>query len=238
MFSCNCGKEYKTEKPYLKHIDECNYSDASLEKMYLLGFMINEQKPLLFRPSIASAKKLMKSEGMNKDEAMEEALKNNILKFRKSLWDLIYVFEHTLLPSEYRLYIKWVFKTYPDIFLESMRNVIGSTKTLYRFNMEYNAKTIANRINSSIVYIHEYGDFMNDYDFADAVATGDISLYYILFNTWLAENWFGRLDADLQAELTPNIETVSKLIIDRVNQKEFTELQELSDTVTPTIHEI
>lgn len=238
MFNCNCGKEYKTEKPYLKHIDTCDYAESSMDKMYLLGFMINEQKPLLFRPSIASTKKVMKAKGLNKDEAFDEALKENIYKFRKSLWDVMYVFEHTLLPSEYRLYVKWVFKTYPDIFLESMRNVLGSTKTLYRFNMEYNAKTIKDRIDSSIIYIHEYGDFANDYDFADAVATGDISLYYILFNTWLAESWFGGLDSDLQSELTPNIEIVSKLILDRVNHKEFEELQKLSDTVTPTIHEI
>ncbi len=238
MFNCNCGKVYKTEKPYLKHIDECPYSECTEYKMYLLGFMIQEQKPLLFRPSIASTKKVMKAKGLNKDEAFDEALKDNIYKFRKSLWDIIYVFEHTLLPSEYRLYIKWVFKTYPDVFLESMRNVLGSTKTIYRFNMEYNAKTIKNRIDSSIIYIHEYGEFMNDYDFADAVATGDISLYYILFNTWLAETWFGRLDKDLQSELAPNIEIVSKLIIDRVNHKEFEELQTLSDSATPIIHEI
>ena len=104
--------------------------------------------------------------------------------------------------------------------------------------MEYNATTIKNRINSSILYIHEYGEFMNDYDFADAVAIGDISLYYILFNTWLAETWFGQLDLDLQNELTPNVETVSQLIIDRVNHKEFDELQALADSVTPIIHRI
>jgi len=238
MFSCTCGKEYKTEKPYLKHIDICEYAESSLQKMYMVGLMIHEKKPLLFRPSIASAKKLMKSMELNKDEAMAEALKANVFKFRKSLWDIIEVFEHTLLPSEYRLYIHWALDTYPDIFLESLRNVLGSTKTIFRFNMEYNAKTIKGRIESSIIYIHEYGEFQNDYDFADAIATGDISLYYVLFNTWLAETWFGRVDSDLQNELTPNIEVVSKLIIDRVNHKEFEELQALADSDTPTIIEI
>ena len=238
MFSCTCGKDYKLEKPYLKHLDICEYSEASLQKMYMIGLMINEKKPLLFRPSIASTKKLMKSMKLSKDEAMSEALKLNIYKFRKSLWNIIKVFEHTLLPSEYRLYISWVFDTYPDIFLESLRNVIGSTKTIYRFNMEYNAKMIKGRIDSSLVYIHEYGEFQNDYDFADAIATGDISLYYVLFNTWLAETWFGRIDLDLQNELTPNIDIVSKLIIERVNHKEFEELQLLADSDTPTIMEI
>lgn len=238
MFNCTCGKEYKTEKPYKKHIDTCKYADSSLQTMYMLGLMIHEQKPLLFRPSIASAKKLMKAMELNKDDAMAEALKANIFKFRKSLWDLIEVFECTLLPSEYRLYIKWALKTYPDIFLESMRNVLGSTKTIYRFNMEYNATTIKKRIESSILYIHEYGDFHNDYDFADAIVTGNISLYYVLFNTWLAETWFGRVDLDLQNELTPNIEIVSKLIIERVNHKEFEELQTLADSNTPTISDI
>jgi len=104
--------------------------------------------------------------------------------------------------------------------------------------MEYNAKTIKNRIDSSIIYIHEYGTFQNDYDFADAIATGDISLYYVLFNTWLAETWFGRVDLDLQNELAPNIEIVSKLIIDRVNHEEFEELQTLADSDTPVIVEI
>jgi hypothetical protein len=204
----------------------------------MIGLMIHEKKPLLFRPSITSSKKLMKSMNITKEEAIAEALKANIYKFRRSLWDIIEIFEHTLLPSEYRLYIGWAIDTYPDIFLESLRNVIGSTKTIFRFNMEYNANTIKTRIESSIIYIHEYGEFQNDYDFADAIATGDISLYYVLFNTWLAETWFGRIDLDLQNELAPNIEIVSKLIIDRVNHKEFEELQKIADSDTPVIIEI
>ena len=235
---CNCGKKYKLEKAYLKHANVCDYANSCEIKMYALGYMIHENKQLLFRPSIASVKKIMKVLELNKDAAFTEALQNNIYKFRKSLWDLIEVFESSLLPSEYRLYIKWVLTTYPDIFLESMRNVIGSPKTIYRFNMEYNATTIKNRIDSSILYIHEYGEFANDYDFADAVAIGDISLYYILFNSYLAEIWFGQLDKDLQYELTPNIEVVSKLIIDRVSHTEFEELQTLADTITPKIHRI
>jgi len=238
MFECTCGKTYKTKKPYLKHFNNCDYANKSIERMYSLGYMIHEAKPLLFRPSISTAKKLMKSNNLNKDEALIEAQKQSIYEYRRSLWDILVVFEHTLLPSEYRLYIKWAIKTYPNIFLESLRNVLGSTKILYRFNMEYNATTIKNRINSSILYIHEYGEFINDYDFADAVAIGDISLYYIMFNTWLAETWFGQLDLDLQNELTPNVETVLQLIIDRVNHKEFDELQALADSVTPIIHRI
>ena len=236
---CVCGKEYKIKKSYLNHLDTCKYSNASLERMYLLGYMIHEVNGNLFRPTIAKAKKLMKNDNLTKDNAMDKALQNNIYEYRKTLWDILEVFEHMLLPSEYRRYVRWAFKTYKgDVFLMSLRNILGNTKVIYRFNMEYNASVIKTRIDSSLIYIHEHGEFANDYDFADAVAIGDISLYYILFNTWLAEKWFGRLDLDLQNELAPNIEIVSNLIIDRVNGNEFEELQKLADTLTPTIYEI
>ena len=236
MFNCNCGKEYKTESGFLKHNESCQYADLSLEKIYMLGYMIDIYDKKMFHVALSKIKKYSKDNNLDFDIAKKELQKSSIYKYRKSLWDILLVWKDELLVSEYREFIKWVFNTYKDISLISLRNTLSNTKIIYRFNLENSAVMIGNRINDSLIYIHENHDFSNDFEFVNAIMSGQISMYYVLFNDWLAQKWFGRLDKDLQDELEEYVEIASKTVLDRLKHKEFDLLHELASTDTPNIY--
>ncbi len=235
MYECNCGAEYKTEKGLLKHINKCEFVDMDLNKVYRLGKIIQNESDL-FHVHFGKLKKYMKENNLSMDEAREILLKHNIYSFRKSIWNILEVWKDELIPSEYRIYTKWIFKTYNDISKMSLRNVLSNTKSIYRYNMEHTKDMIEKRINESLLYTHKNPEFVNDFDFVDAIMTGDISMYYILFNDWLAEKWFGRLDNDLQCEMASFIEIASGIIVERVSHQEFDELNTLAMSDTPIIH--
>lgn len=238
MLVCNCGKEYKTEKGFSNHQNKCSYINLNIEKVYKLGRMIDDVDRRLFHVSLGSIKKYVKTNDVEIDEAKIILKKEIIYKYKKSLWDILTIWKDELLASEYRQYLKWVFKTYKDISLISLRNTLTNPKIIYRFNLENTASMIGNRIDDSLVYIHEHGDFSNDFEFVDAIMTGQISMYYVLFNDWLAQKWFGRLDIDLQHELEEYVEIASKTVLDRLKHNEFELLQELACTDTPKIYEM
>jgi len=237
-FKCFCGKKYKTEKGYLKHASNCRYSEMDLKKIYRLGKLIHESNNFLFHVHFGKLNKYKKENDCTREEAYDILLEENIFKYRKTLWDILEAWKEELLPSEYRVFTKWIFKTYKDITLLSLRNTLSNPKIMYRFNLENTKDMIEGRIESSLLYIHNNHTFHNDFDFVDSIMTGDVSMYYILFNDWLAEKWFGRLENDIQKELTDYVEIASKVIVDRVSHKEFDELQQLASADTPEIYEM
>ncbi len=238
MFNCICGKSYKTEKGHLKHAVTCQYVTMNLTKVYRLGKMIHDCNKFLFHVHFGKVNKYIKENGCTREEAQNILLEQNIYKYRKTLWDILEAWKEEMLPSEYREFTKWIFKTYKDITLLSLRNTLSNPKIMYRFNLEHTADMIEGRIDSSLLYIHKNHTFHNDFDFVDSIMTGDVSMYYVLFNDWLATKWFGRLEADIQKELTDYVEIASKVIVNRVSHTEFDELQELSNTDTPKIYEM
>lgn len=238
MFTCNCGHSLATEKGINSHITKCEYADLDIEKVYMLGYMIDEVDRKLFHVALGKIKKYAKTEGMEFDQAKRLLQKEAIYKYRKSLWDILCVWRDELLASEYRPFLQWVWKTYKDINLLSLRNTLSNSKIIYRFNLENTATMIGKRIDDSLLFIHEHGDFSNDFEFVNAVVAGQVSMYYVLFNDWLASKWFGRIDMDLQAELEEYVEIASKTVLDRLKQNEFELLQELACTETPKIYEM
>jgi len=238
MFTCICGKSYKTEKGYLKHTVTCPYTDMNLKQVYRLGNMIHDSNKFIFHVQVGKINKYRKENNCSRDEAYDILLKENIYKYRKTLWDILEAWKEEMLPSEYREFTRWIFKTYKDITILSLRKTLTNTKIMYRFNLENTVTMIEKRIDDSLRYIHEHNTFHNDFDFVDSIMTGDVSMYYVLFNDWLATKWFGRLDVDIQEELSDYVEIASKVIIDRVSPSEFDKLQELSNTDTPMIYEM
>lgn len=238
MLKCICGKTYKTSKGHMNHIANCEYVNMDLKKIYRLGKMIHETNKFLFHVHFGKLNKYKKENECTRDEAYEILLKENIFKYRKTLWDILETWKAELLPSEYREFLKWVFKTYNDITLLSLRNTLSNTKIIYRFNLENSKAMIETRINDSLLYIHNNKEYSNDFEFVDNIMYGNISMYYVLFNDWLAEKWFGRLAVDLQKELSDYVDIASKVIIDRIKHSEFEELQELANSDTPLIHEM
>ena len=200
--------------------------------------MIHDSNKFLFHVHFGKVNKYKKENDIERDEAYEILLKENIYKYRKTLWDILEAWKDELLPSEYREFTRWVFKTYNDITLLSLRNTLSNPKIMYRFNLEHTKPMIEKRIDDSLVYIHNNHEFHNDFDFVDSIMTGDVSMYYVLFNDWLAEKWFGRLEQDIQKELTDYVEIASKVIVDRVSHTEFDELHELASSDTPKIYEM
>lgn len=238
MFECKCSKEYKTETAFNKHVLICPYTNIDLTKIYAIGKLINEENKFLFHVALGKIKKYAKDNEISFDDAKTVLQKEVIYKYRKSLWDILNVWKTDLLPSEYRVFIKWVFKTYKDISLISLRNTLSNEKILYRFNLEHTAKMIEKRVDDSLRYVHNNKLFSNDFVFIDAIMSGEVSMYYVLFNDWLAEEWFGRLDVDLQSELEDYINIASKNILDRLKHKEFDVLQTLANSDTPIIYEM
>lgn len=238
MFNCNCGKEYKTEKGFLKHIDVCSYADIDIDKVYMLGEMIGELDRQLFHVHLGTIKKHSKVNEISIKESRKILQLAAIYKYRKTLWDILLVWRDELVVSEYRFFAKWVFKTYKDIALISLRNTLSNTKILYRYHLESTAIMIGRRIDESLLFIHEHGEFSNDFEFTDIVMSGKVSIYYILFNDWLAKKWFGRLDVDMQKELYYNINMASNIIVDRVSHSEYDLLHELACTDTPSIYDV
>lgn len=235
MSVCNCGKEYKLEKAFNKHLEECLYASMDLEKIYNLGYMINDVDKKLFHVSLAKIKKYSKDNNCDIDIAKKELQKDIIYKYRKSLWDILTVWKTELLASEYRHFLHWIFKTYKDITLLSLRNTLSNTKSIYRYNLENTVGMMSKRIDDSLLFIHQHGEFSNDFEFVDSILAGNISMYYVLFNDWLAQTWFGRLDIDLQHELEEYVEIASKTVLDRLKPKEFESLQTLACNETPKI---
>lgn len=238
MSVCNCGKEYKLEKSFNKHLEECLYASMDLEKIYNLGYMINDVDKKLFHVSLAKIKKYSKDNNCDIDIAKKELQKDIIYKYRKSLWDILIVWKTELLASEYRHFLHWIFKTYKDITLLSLRNTLSNTKSIYRYNLENTVAMMSKRIDDSLLFIHQHGEFSNDFEFVDSILAGNISMYYVLFNDWLAQTWFGRLDIDLQHELEEYVEIASKTVLDRLKPKEFETLQTLACNETPKIFEM
>ena len=237
MFSCNCGKEFKTENGLIKHRTACPYAEINLEKIYTLGYMIDEVDRKMFHVPLGKIKRFAKENDIEVDQAKRQLQKDAIYKYRKSLWDILNVWKDELLASEYRPFIKWVWKTYKEITLLSMRNTLSNTKIIYRFNLENTAAMIGKRIDESLIHIHQHGEFTNDFEFVDAIMSGQVSMYYVLFNDWLASNWFGRLDMDLQKELEEYVKLASKTVLERLKHDEFELLQSLACTNTPKIYE-
>lgn len=238
IFVCKCAKEYKTETGFIKHQKICDYKDIDLNKIYNLGYMINEIDKKLFHVSLSSIKKYSKENNISADNAKKELQKKAIFKYRKSLWDILNVWKEDLLPSEYRQFLKWVWQTYTEITLLSLRNTLSNTKIIYRYNLENTGTVIGKRINESLIYVHQHGDFSNDFEFVNSIMSGQISMYYVLFNDWLAQSWFGRLDIDLQHELEEYVEIASKTVLDRLKSDEFELLQQLACTDTPKIYKM
>ena len=238
MFECNCGKSYKTEKGYIDHISKCEYVDLDIKKVLRLGRLINNSNKFLFHVALGKIRKFAKENGIPQEDAKKILTKEAILKYKKSLWDILQVWKVELIISEYRVYTEWVFKTYKDITLLSLRNTLSNPKIIYRYNLEHTAEMISNRIEDSLLFLHNKNEFSNDFEFIDHIMSGEISMYYIIFNDWLAEEWFGRLDIDLQKELEELVEIVTKTVLDRINHKEFEELQELASSQTPKIYEM
>jgi len=238
MFKCNCGKEYKTEKGLTKHKVDCPYKDIDLKKIYRLGFLIAEVDKNLFFVPLGKIKKKAKDENISFDESKKELIKLAIYKYRKSLWDILSVWQCELLTSEYRSFLKWIWKTYKEITLISLRNMLSNTKIIFRYNFEHTASMIGTRIDDSLIYIHEHGDFCNNFEFVNAVMAGQISMYYVLFNDWLATYWFGNLEIDLQHELNDSLDIASKTVLERLKKEEFDLLQELACIDTPKIFEL
>lgn len=238
MFICNCGKEYKTENGFIKHQNSCQYTDLNIEKIYKFGYMLDEVDRRLFNVPVTKVNKYSKTNNIPFDVARKELQKSYIYKYRKSLWDILQVWNEELLPSEYRTFLKWVWKTYKDITVLSLRNTLSNTKIIYRYNLEHTALMIGKRIEDSLIHIHEHGAFSNDFEFVDAVLAGNISMYYVLFNDWLATKWFGDLNIGLQQQLDEYVKIASKTVLDRLKQEEFDLLQQLACTETPKIYEM
>jgi len=238
MNKCNCGAEYKTTKPFLKHVENCSYSDLDIDVILHLGHMINEVDRTLFYANFGKLKKYAKDNKLSISEATEEMLHKTIYSYRKSLWDIHLIWQNNLLTSERRQFLQWVWKNYKDITLISLRNLLGNEKIIYRFNLENTTPTITKRINDSLIFIHEHGEIENDFEFVDLISTGKISMYYVLFNDWLASEWFGRLDKDLQDELHDYVELASKTVLERLTPKEFDELNKLACSESPIIYDV
>jgi hypothetical protein len=235
MLECNCGKEFKTENGLSKHVSECPYAELVVEKIYNLGHMINEVDKKLFHVALGKIKKYAKDNQISFEQSQKILQEEAIYKYRKSLWDILMVWKDELLASEFRPFLKWVWKTYKEITLLSLRNTLSNTKIIYRFNLENTTFMIGKRIDDSLIHIHEHGDFSNDFEFVDAIISGQVSMYYVLFNDWLAQKWFGRLDIDLQHELEEYVQIASKTVLDRLKKEEFELLQTLACTETPKI---
>ena len=238
MFECNCGKTYKTESGYNKHVKACEYADIDIETVYRLGKLINETNKFLFHVALGKIRKLSKEKGVSQDIAKDMLQKEAILKYKKSLWDILQVWREELVVSEYRVFAKWIFSTYKDITLLSLRNTLTNPKIIYRYNLEHTADMIAGRIEDSLLFIHNKDTYSNDFEFVDHITVGDISMYYVIFNDWLAQEWFGRLDIDLQKELEHLVEIVTKTVLERIDHKEFDTLQKLACSETPKIYEM
>ena len=238
MFECNCGKSYKSEAGYKKHIQTCEYVDLEINKVYSLGKIINESNKFLFHVALGKIRKLAKEKGISQDIARDMLQKEAILKYKKSLWDILEYWKEELVVSEYRVFAKWVFRTYKDITLLSLRNTLTNPKIIYRYNLEHTADMIAGRIDDSLLFLHNKNVFTNDFEFIDHIMVGDISMYYVIFNDWLAEEWFGRLDIDLQKELEHLVDIVTKTVLERIKPSEFEKLQTLACSQTPKIYEM
>lgn len=233
---CICGYKCGTEKPFLKHTTVCQYLDLEIEKVYQIGFMIDDICNFLFHVSLRTIHKYSKNNNISIEDARIKLKSEIMFKYRKSLWDIYKTLKGNLLFSEWREFMQWSTNKYQDISLISMKNTFGDQKKIYRYNIENTVKTIEKRINDSLITIHEQHEYANDFEFVNYVMSGKISMYYLIFNDWLAISWFERLDKDLQDELSDIVEIASKTVLDRLKHSDFDTLQMLACTDTPVIH--
>lgn len=237
MIICNCGIKYKTERNFLKHQPTCQYKELDIKIVKYVGNLINDVDSHIFNVSSSKITKFAKENKISREEAKKTMMENEILHFKKSLWDIYLVWKEMLIPSEYRTFLKWVWKTYSDISAISLKGILGNQKIIYKFNIEYTEKMISKRIDDSLIYLHEHGEFGNDFEFVNAVISGNVSMYFVLFNDWLASYWFGRLDSDLQDELSELVEIAGRNVLNRLNEDEFVKLNNMANTVNPIVHD-
>lgn len=229
---CHCGKKFKTINGFEKHVLNCHYSNMDIKKIYNLGLMIHDISPRFFSVSLQSIKKYSKTNQTDIATSKNNLIKDAILKYKKSLFDILNIFETELLVSEYREFIRFVLTTYDNISLISLKSMLTNKKIHYRFNCQNTFKTIATRIDSSKEFILDNNDHLvNEYSVVYNIINGNISIYYLLFNDYMAEQWFACIDEDLQHELAEYIEMSSKNIINVLTPKEFDILNSLANEV-------
>jgi len=235
---CICGKQYKTEKGYNKHTVMCTYIDLDIKKVLRIGQLINNVDKNIFYTHYGKVSKLMKTENISRLEAMNICLNNNILKYKKMIWDIYGIWKDRLVVSEYNIFVRWVFKTYRDISILSLKSILTNEKIIYRFDVEHTFETINKRIDESLIFINERNSvFYNNDEFVDNILSGTISIYYILFNDWLAIKWFSNLENVLQRDLLHYVEIASKNIINHISTDEYNTLHVLANTVKPNIQD-
>jgi hypothetical protein len=236
LFECKCGKTYKTKKGYENHIKKCPYADMDLDKVYFIGNIINDVFKF-FEPNgreIVNLKRKLKNENISDKKLHEIALFNNIYKYRKMIWDIYLVWKENLLTLEYRPFLKWLKKKFKNINLINLKSLVTNTKLIFKFNFENLFSIIEERILDSIDFIKNK-KFENNFEFIDYIINGDISIYYIIFNDYMATKWFENLDEDLQKELLKIVKQVENIIKDNLKPKEFSQLNKLANKITPII---
>lgn len=115
MHSCKCGKQFKTEKWFSKHHEQCEFVDLDESIVYQIGEIIYRLNDSYFIDSLIKGsvlKRFVKINNVTLEEAELSIKKESIFKHRKSLWSFHKIWEQTLLVDEYETFLKWVFTLY------------------------------------------------------------------------------------------------------------------------------
>jgi hypothetical protein len=238
LFECVCGKKYKTKKGFENHLSKCKYVDLDKEKVLHLGNIINDVYGFFEPTSFEMIKEKKKNKNLSQTEIKKLIIKNNILKYKKMIWDVYTIWKDSLLGIEYRMYLKWLKKNnnFKDLNIINFKNVVTNKKLLLKYNYQNLFNTIEERINDSLDFIKNK-EFANDFEFIDNILIGNISIYYLIFNDYLATNWFSKIDSDLQKELIKIIKQVEKTITNNISREEFDYLNTLANKKKPKIHD-
>jgi hypothetical protein len=189
MFKCPCGKEYKREDFYKKHIESCPYYDLDEKKVLYIGEKILDCYNVYY-PNRKLLKECVKQFG-NKDDCYKLIKNDFIMKYKKMFWD-IYKGLSNSIPNKFLSdYFCWLKRKYKfDERILGIKLFVLNKKRLYRYIIENLDKIVEYQLEKDLELISElykeYGK-INEYFVEEMIVNKDVSYYFMVLNDYFNE---------------------------------------------------
>jgi len=224
MYACKCGKEYKSEKYYKKHIQQCPYYYMDEDKVLYIGEKVLECFNIYYVD-----RKLLKecAKNNNIDDCYKFVRQSFILKYKKMFWD-IYVGLTKSIPNNFlKEYFCWLKKKYRfNETIIGIKNFVLNKKRLYSFLVNNLDKIIDYQLEKDLDLISElYKEFgkMNEILVEELIVNKDVSYYFMVlndyFNQIIEERDYFKNDLEYISEILVNLpEKKLKYFYKKVNK--------------------
>jgi len=190
VFECKCGKKYKREDFYKKHIKNCFYYDMDENKIIYIGEKVLECFDVYFIDR-KLLKECLKQNNNKKEECYKLVRKEFILKYKKMFWE-IYKKLTASIPNRFlKSYFCWLKRNYKfDNKIIGLKTFVLNNKRLYRYIIEHLYQIVLYQIDKDLTLISDlYNEVgkINEILIEELIVNKEVSYYFIVLNDIFVE---------------------------------------------------